>query len=155
MKRAVEHAPGLDVRQAQATRLLVEGGRIAGVEDAVGVRHRARAVVVTAGTFLRGLVHVGLRSHPAGRAGELAALDLSDSLRELGLTLGRFKTGTSPRLRASSIDHARLEAQAGDPEPWPFHWAHDRPPLPQVACHITHTTAATHDVIPRNLDRSP
>jgi tRNA uridine 5-carboxymethylaminomethyl modification enzyme len=155
MKRTVERTPNLDVRQAQAARLLVEGGRIAGVEDTVGVRYRSQAVVVTAGTFLRGLIHVGLRRQPAGRAGEFAAVDLSDSLRELGLVLGRLKTGTSPRLRSSTIDYARLAAQWGDPEPWPFHWAHRSFPLPQVACHITHTTAATHEVIHRNLDRSP
>src|SRR5262249_41868999 len=77
------------------------------------------------------------------------------SLRELGLTLGRLKTGTSPRLRSSTIDYARLEAQWGDPEPWPFHWAHRSYPLPQIACHISYTTAATHEVIRRNLDRSP
>ena len=155
MKRTVERTPNLDVRQSQAARLLVEGGRMAGVEDTVGVRYRCQAVVVTAGTFLRGLIHVGLRKQPAGRAGEFAALDLSDSLRELGLVLGRLKTGTSPRLRSSTIDYARLEAQWGDLDPWPFHWAHRSFPLPQVACHITHTAAATHEVIRRNLDRSP
>ena len=155
MKHAVEHTANLDVRQAQATRLLVEGRRVVGVEDAVGVRYRGQAVVVTAGTFLRGLIHVGLRRQPAGRAGEIAAVDLSDSLRELGLTLGRLKTGTSPRLRASTIDYDRLEAQWGDPDPWPFHWRHRALPLPQVACHITYTTAATHEVIEKNLDRSP
>jgi len=155
MKHAVEHTQNLDVRQAQATRILVEGDRVVGVEDAVGVRYRGRAVVVTAGTFLRGLIHVGLRRQPAGRAGEIAAVDLSDSLRELGLALGRLKTGTSPRLRASTIDYDRLEAQWGDPEPWPFHWGHRALPLPQVACHITYTTAATHEIIEKNLDRSP
>ena len=155
MKRTVEHTPNLDVRQAQAARLLVEGGRIAGVEDTVGVRYRSRAAVVTAGTFLRGLIHVGLRNEPAGRAGEFAALDLSESLRELGLVLGRLKTGTSPRLRSSTIDYAQLLAQEGDPEPWPFHWAHRSLPLPQVACHITYTSPATHEAIRRNLDRSP
>src|SRR5215468_7038635 len=155
MKRAVEHVPNLDVRQAQATRLLVEGGRIVGVLDAVGVRHLCRAVVITAGTFLRGLIHVGLTQQPAGRAGEFPAVDLSDSLKDLGLVLGRLKTGTSPRLRSSTIDHARLEAQWGDREPWPFHWAHRRLPLEQVACHITHTSKATHEIIQNNLDRSP
>ena len=155
MKRVIEHTPGLDLRQGQVSRVLVEGGRAVGVEDTVGVRYRGRAVVVTAGTFLRGLIHVGLRQEAAGRAGEFAAVRLSDCLRDLGLTLGRLKTGTSPRLRASTIDYDRLEAQWGDPEPWPFHWAHPGFPLPQVACHITHTTAATHAVIAENLDRSP
>ncbi len=155
MKRTVEHTPNLDVRQARVARLLVEGGRVVGVEDAVGVRYRGRAVVVTAGTFLRGLIHVGLRREPAGRAGEMAAVDLSDSLRDLGLTLGRLKTGTSPRLRASTIDYDQLQAQWGDPDPWPFHWAHHGFSLRQVACHITYTTEATHELIRQNLDRSP
>ncbi len=155
MKRVVERTPGLDVRQGQVTRLVVEGARIAGVEDAVGVRYPARSVIVTAGTFLRGLIHVGLRRHSAGRAGEFAAVDLSESLRELGLELGRLKTGTSPRLRPSTIDFSALEAQWGDPEPWPFHWAHRSFPLAQVPCHITYTTAATHDIIRGNFDRSP
>ncbi|HYB41786.1 MAG TPA: tRNA uridine-5-carboxymethylaminomethyl(34) synthesis enzyme MnmG [Candidatus Methylomirabilis sp.] len=155
MKRVVEHTPNLDVRQCQAARLIVEGGRVVAVEDVLGVHYRGRAVIVTAGTFLRGLIHVGLRRQSAGRSGEVAATDLSESLASLGLTLGRLKTGTSPRLRASSIDYERLEAQRGDPEPWPFHWAHRELPLRQVACHITHTTAATHEVIRRNLDRSP
>src|SRR5215831_19067538 len=155
MKRAVERALNLDVRQAHVARVLVEGGRAVGVEDAMGTRYRARAVVITAGTFLRGLIHVGLRQQPAGRAGEVAAVDLSESLRDLGLVLGRLKTGTSPRLRASTIDCERLVAQWGDAEPWPFHWAHRGFPLPQVACHVTYTTAATHEIIQGNLDRSP
>jgi tRNA uridine 5-carboxymethylaminomethyl modification enzyme len=155
MKRAVEGQPGLDVRQGQAARVLVEGGRAVGVSDHLGVVYRARATVITAGTFLRGLIHVGQARQSAGRAGEFAAVDLSDSLRDLGLALGRLKTGTSPRLKRSTIDFARLEAQWGDPEPWPFHWATAALPLPQVACHVTYTTPATHQVIRDNLDRSP
>ncbi|MEX2145437.1 MAG: tRNA uridine-5-carboxymethylaminomethyl(34) synthesis enzyme MnmG [Candidatus Rokuibacteriota bacterium] len=155
MKQTVEAQPNLDVRQGHARRLLVRGGRVRGVEDQMGVTYEAHAVVVTAGTFLRGLIHVGLTQQSAGRAGELAAVDLSDALRDLGLTLGRLKTGTSPRLRRSTIDYAGLEEQWGDAEPWPFHWATARLPLPQVACHITYTTDATHAVIRDNLDRSP
>ena len=98
---------------------------------------------------------MGLARHSAGRAGEFAAVDLSDSLRDLGLALGRLKTGTSPRLRRSTIDFDRLEVQWGDPAPWPFHWATGALPLPQVACHVTYTTPATHAVIRENLDRSP
>ena len=155
MKQTVEAQPNLDVRQGHARRLLVRGGRVRGVEDQMGVTYEAPAVVVTAGTFLRGLIHVGLTQQSAGRAGEFAAVDLSDALRDLGLTLGRLKTGTSPRLRRSTIDYAGLEEQCGDAEPWPFHWATARLPLPQVACHITYTTPATHAVIRDNLDRSP
>jgi tRNA uridine 5-carboxymethylaminomethyl modification enzyme len=155
MKQTVESTPRLDVRQGQAARFRLEGGRVVGVEDQMGMAYPARAVVVTAGTFLRGLIHVGLTRVSAGRAGEFAAVDLSDALRGLGLTLGRLKTGTSPRLRHSTIDWPRLEAQWGDPEPWPFHWATERLPLPQVACHVTYTTPETHDIIRENLDRSP
>ncbi|MBI2216210.1 MAG: tRNA uridine-5-carboxymethylaminomethyl(34) synthesis enzyme MnmG [Candidatus Rokubacteria bacterium] len=155
MKQTIEREPGLEVRQGQAMRFVVRGGRVAGIEDELGVRHHARAVVVTAGTFLRGLIHVGLTRHSAGRAGEPASNALSDALRELGLRLGRLKTGTSPRLRRSTIDWDRLDEQWGDAEPWPFHWATERPPLPQVACHTTYTTPATHALIRDNLDRSP
>ena len=88
-------------------------------------------------------------------AGEFASVDLSDALRDLGLSLGRLKTGTSPRLRHSTIDYARLEAQPGDASPWPFHWATERLELPQVACHITYTTPRTHEIVRENLDRSP
>ena len=155
MKRTVEREPHLEVRQGQAARFVLEGGRVAGVEDHIGVRYGARAVIVTTGTFLRGLIHVGLVRHSAGRAGEFASVDLSKALAELGLTLGRLKTGTSPRLRASTIDYAGLEAQLGDVEPWPFHWATERLELPQVACHVTYTTPRTHDIVRANLDRSP
>jgi tRNA uridine 5-carboxymethylaminomethyl modification enzyme len=155
MKQTVESEPGLDVRQAHVTRLLLDGRRAVGVEAQDGTRYLARAVVITAGTFLRGLIHVGLHRHSAGRAGESAAVDLSDALRARGLTLGRLKTGTSPRLRRRSIDWDRLEASWGDERPWPFHWATARLPLPQVSCHVTWTTPATHAVIRENLDRSP
>jgi tRNA uridine 5-carboxymethylaminomethyl modification enzyme len=155
MKQTVEATRGLDVRQAQVSRFLLDGGRVVGLEDEIGTVYRARAVVLTAGTFLRGLIHVGLTRVRAGRAGEFAAVDLSDALRALGLTLGRLKTGTSPRLRRSTIDWARLPAQWGDPEPWPFHWATERLLLPQVACHLTYTTPRTHEIIRANLDRSP
>jgi tRNA uridine 5-carboxymethylaminomethyl modification enzyme len=155
MKQAIESQPSLDVRQGQATRFVERHGRVAGVADALGLVYEARAVVITAGTFLRGLIHVGDTRQRAGRAGEFPADDLSDALRALGLTLGRLKTGTSPRLRRSTIDYAGLTAQWGDERPWPFHWATARLPLPQVACHVTYTTPATHAIIRDNLDRSP
>jgi tRNA uridine 5-carboxymethylaminomethyl modification enzyme len=155
MKQVVEREPALDVRQGQATRFVVRRGRVVGLEDALGLVYEARAVVITAGTFLRGLIHVGDTRQRAGRAGEFPADDLSDALRGLGLTLGRLKTGTSPRLRRSTIDYAGLTGQWGDERPWPFHWATGRLPLPQVACHVTYTTPATHAIIRANLDRSP
>jgi tRNA uridine 5-carboxymethylaminomethyl modification enzyme len=155
MKQTVEAEAGLDVRQGQAARLLVRGGRVVGVQDQLGTDYEARAVIVTAGTFLRGLIHVGAARQRAGRAGEFSADDLSDALRALGLRLGRLKTGTSPRLRRSTIAYGALVEQWGDERPWPFHWATARLPLPQVACHVTYTTPATHAIIRDNLDRSP
>jgi tRNA uridine 5-carboxymethylaminomethyl modification enzyme len=155
MKRAVEAQAGIEVRQGQAVRVLVEADRAVGVVDELGVAYRAAATVITAGTFLRGLIHVGFARASAGRAGEFAAVALSDSLRDLGLALGRLKTGTSPRLRRSTIDLGALEAQWGDAEPWPFHWATRALPLPQRACHVTYTTPETHAIIRDNLHRSP
>ena len=155
MKQTVEREPRLTVRQGQAARVMVTGGRVIGVSDQLGASHVAPAVVITAGTFLRGLIHVGLNQHHAGRAGEFAAMDLSGSLRDLGLALGRLKTGTSPRLKRSSIAFEDLEVRHGDRDPWPFHWATETLPLPQVACHLTYTTPTTHAIIRDNLDRSP
>ncbi|MBI1848416.1 MAG: tRNA uridine-5-carboxymethylaminomethyl(34) synthesis enzyme MnmG [Candidatus Rokubacteria bacterium] len=155
MKQTVEAEPRLEVRQGHVTAFVLAGGRVTGVEDQLGARYAARAVVVTAGTFLRGLIHVGLARQSAGRAGELAAVDLSRALADLGLTLGRLKTGTSPRLRRSTVDYEPLEESCGDAEPWPFHWRTARLPLPQVACHVTYTTPRTHAIIRDNLDRSP
>ena len=155
MTLTVEAQPNLAVRQGQARRFMIERGRVAGVEDQLGVRYAARAVIVTAGTFLRGLIHVGHARQHAGRAGEFSADDLSDALRGLGLELGRLKTGTSPRLARSTIAYSALAEQWGDERPWPFHWATERLALPQVACHVTYTSAETHAIIRDNLDRSP
>jgi tRNA uridine 5-carboxymethylaminomethyl modification enzyme len=155
MTETVRSQPHLELRQAHVARLVVERGRVVGVEDRAGARYAARATVVTAGTFLRGLIHVGFDRQSAGRVGEGAANELSQSLADLGLTLGRLKTGTSPRLRRSTIDWDGLEELHGDDEPWPFHWATTRLSLPQVACHATYTTAQTHAIIRDNLDRSP
>src|SRR4029453_9961465 len=155
MKQTVEAERNVDVRQGRAARFIVSDGHVVGVEDQLGVRYEARAVVITAGTFLRGLIHVGNAQQRAGRAGEFAADDRSDALRALGLRLGRLKTGTSPRLRRSSIDYTALAQQWGDERPWPFHWATGRLPPPQGACHGTYTTPATHAIIRENLDRSP
>jgi tRNA uridine 5-carboxymethylaminomethyl modification enzyme len=155
MRVLVEAQPGLETRAAHVARFVLERGRVAGVEDETGARYEAAAVVVTAGTFLRGLMHVGAERASGGRVGERAAVSLSDALRDLGLTLGRLKTGTSPRLSARSIAWDGLEPSWGDGEPWPFHWATARLPLRQVACHVTWTTADTHTAIRDNLDRSP
>lgn len=154
MKRTLELQPGLEVKQAQADELIVEGGAVAGVCDTVGAVFGARAVVITAGTFLHGLVHIGERRIPAGRAGEFPADALADCLRNLGFRTGRFKTGTPMRVRRGTIDFSRFVEQRGDEVFRPLSHATDSIPLPQVSCHIGHTTARTHEIIAKNLHRS-
>lgn len=154
MKRTLEREPGLEVKQAQVDELIVEDGAVTGVLDTVGAAFGARAVVITAGTFLRGLVHIGERRIPAGRAGEFPADALADCLRRLGFRTGRFKTGTPMRVRRGTIDFSRFSEQRGDEVFRPFSHATNSIPLPQVSCHIGHTTARTHEIISRNLHRS-
>ncbi|HUD71696.1 MAG TPA: tRNA uridine-5-carboxymethylaminomethyl(34) synthesis enzyme MnmG [Dongiaceae bacterium] len=161
MRAAVEATPGLTLVEGEAEDLLVEDGRIRGVrlarrEDRPGLSHLgAAAVVVTSGTFLRGLIHVGLESRPGGRIHERAAVGLSAALARLGLPLGRLKTGTPPRIRRESVDLARLQPQPGDPVPVPFSFETERIDRPQIDCHITWTGPATHDLIRAHLDQSP
>ena len=155
MKQVVEAQTNLDLKQGQAVKLVVEGDRVAGVETRDGVRFLASAVVLTTGTFMRGLIHVGLVHYPGGRAGELPSEGLSDHLRQLGFRVGRLKTGTPPRLAAATIDFSQLEAQPGDPVPKPFSADTEQIDRPQVPCYITYTNSRTHEVIRSGLDRSP
>jgi tRNA uridine 5-carboxymethylaminomethyl modification enzyme len=155
MKQVVEAQSGLDLKQGQVVRLLVEGGRVAGVETRDGLLFESPAVVLTTGTFMRGLIHVGLVNYPGGRAGEPPSEGLSDHLRELGFVVGRLKTGTPPRLAADTIDFSVLEAQPGDDSPQPFSADTAMIDRPQVPCHITYTNERTHEVIRGGLDRSP
>jgi tRNA uridine 5-carboxymethylaminomethyl modification enzyme len=155
---ALAATPGLTVRAATVERLLVEHGRIAGVGlgvEADGETVRARAVVLTTGTFLKGRIHTGLESRPAGRLGEAPAERLSDSFAALGLEVGRLKTGTPPRLYRDSIDFSRLPEQWGDETPGRFSHGPEAPLLSQVACHLTWTNPRTHEIIRGGLDRSP
>jgi len=154
MKARVESQPGLDLKQALVERLVVEGGRVVGAEDHTGFGYPARAVVLAAGTFLSGLVHIGHRSIRAGRAGEFAAYSLPAHLKELGFELGRLKTGTPPRLRRTSIDFSRFAEQAGDESPSPFSLFASGPRLPQLSSFIGHTHARTHAILRRNLQYS-
>jgi tRNA uridine 5-carboxymethylaminomethyl modification enzyme len=154
MKRVVETQPGLDLKQALIERLHVEGGRVVGVEDHTGFGYAARAVVLATGTFLSGLVHIGFRSIPAGRAGEFASYGLPAHLRELGFTLGRLKTGTPPRIKRASIDFTRFTAQGGDERPVPFSSSSGEPVLPQLPSFIGYTGERTHAIVRRNLSRS-
>ena len=152
----LEHQPNLEVFQQAVDDLVLQGDRVAGIVTQLGIHIRARAVVLTAGTFLAGLVHVGMAQYRAGRAGDPASIALAARLRELKLPAGRLKTGTPPRLDARSIDFSRLEEQPGDqPEPvFSFVGRREMHP-PQLPCWITHTNARTHDIIRGALGRSP
>lgn len=155
MKRVVETTPNLDLKQGAVCGLLTDKGRVIGVETREGLVFRGQAVVLTTGTFMRGLIHVGLNNYPGGRAGEPPSEGLSDCLRRLGLEVGRLKTGTPARLDRRTIDFSGLEAQPGDDPPKPFSFLHERIDRPQVCCHITYTNNRTHELIRSGLDRSP
>ena len=154
-KAAVEAQPGLDPVQDEAWTLWTEGSRVRGVVSRRGTRYEGRTVVLTTGTFLNGLAHVGLATHPAGRGGEAPSLGLSASLRALGLEVGRLKTGTPPRLLARSVDLAKLERQDGDAHPKPFSHFNARVTGARMPSWIAYTNERTHRAIRENLDRSP
>jgi len=156
MQELVASQARLEVVSGAVEDLVVDrDGCVAGVVIASGERIAAGAVVLTTGTFLRGLIHIGERRIEAGRIGEAPALGLSSTLAALGLRLGRLKTGTPPRLDGRTIDRASLEVQPGDDPPIPFSTLTERIGTPQVACHITYTSPATHEIIRSNLHRSP
>jgi tRNA uridine 5-carboxymethylaminomethyl modification enzyme len=156
IRRRLENQPNLQLFQQAAEDVVLEGDRAVGVTTQVGVQFRARAIVITAGTFLAGQIHVGLRHYEAGRAGEPAAVTLSRRLREIGLPVGRLKTGTPPRLDARTVDLSVMQEQPGDrPEPvFSFMGRREMHPR-QLPCWITHTNECTHDIIRAGLDRSP
>ncbi|HMK55742.1 MAG TPA: tRNA uridine-5-carboxymethylaminomethyl(34) synthesis enzyme MnmG [Dissulfurispiraceae bacterium] len=155
MRQALETQPHLTVKQGMVEKIIAGGGMLQGVQTSLGVHYGAHAVIVTTGTFLKGLIHIGMENFQAGRAGEFASIGLSDSLRGLGLELGRLKTGTPPRLDARSIDFSKTAAQWGDDPPIPFSYSTDRICNRQLPCYITYTNPATHDAIRSGLDRSP
>jgi tRNA uridine 5-carboxymethylaminomethyl modification enzyme len=155
MRQALEAQQRLTIKQGTVEKLLVEDGRVRGVVTSLGVAYGARAVIITTGTFLKGLIHIGFEQFQAGRAGEFPSVGLSDSLREEGLRLGRLKTGTPPRLDARSIDFSRTEPQWGDDPPIPFSHSTERITNPQLPCYVTYTNSETHDIIRGGLDRSP
>jgi tRNA uridine 5-carboxymethylaminomethyl modification enzyme len=156
MRMRLERCDGLALRQGEVAQLGVDDGAIAGVVTTIGVRYRARAVILTTGTFLRGAIFVGEARAQGGRAGEAPAIGLSHSLAGVGFPLARLKTGTPCRLDRRTLDIAGLELQPGDDPPPMFRWrGRERPPLPQVPCWVTYTNARTHAVIRDNLHRSP
>ena len=155
MQAAIRATPNLDVIEAEADDLIVKDGRVCGVKFADGREISAGAVVLTTGTFLRGLIHIGEKQIPAGRAGEAPALGLSTTLERAGFALGRLKTGTPPRLDGRSIDWSALQMQPGDNPPEPFSMLTEKISNPQIQCGITRTIAATHEIIRANVHRSP
>ena len=155
MKEMLEKQQGLDVKQGQVEKIIVEGGRVEGVETNISVQYRSSAVIITTGTFLKGLIHIGLSHYPSGRAGEFPSVGLSDNLSQLGFELGRLKTGTPARLSGRSIDFRKMKAQPGD-EPAPFFsFTENSHPLPQLPCFLTFTNPLTHEIIRNNLHQSP
>ncbi|BBO92749.1 tRNA uridine-5-carboxymethylaminomethyl(34) synthesis enzyme MnmG [Desulfosarcina ovata] len=154
MKSVIEAQPHLDLKQALVERLIVEEGRVCGVEDHTGFGFQAPTVVLATGTFLSGLVHIGFKTMQAGRAGEFAAYGLPEHLKELGFALGRMKTGTPPRLNRDSIDFTQFEMQPLDELSRPFSFSQPSMRLPQVPSYIGHTSDAVHRLVRDNLHLS-
>jgi tRNA uridine 5-carboxymethylaminomethyl modification enzyme len=155
MKQFMESLPSLSLRQGMVKKILTENNQVSGVELAFGEQISARAVVLSAGTFLEGTIWIGQQTTPAGRAGEFSSTGLSEMLRSLGFKMHRLKTGTPPRLDGRTIDYSNLPCVPGDENPQFFSFLKNRPILSQVPCHQTRTTAATHEVIRNNLHLSP
>ena len=156
VRAAIEAQPNLSLFQQSVDDLIVEGERVTGVVTQMGLKFHARCVVMTVGTFLGGLIHIGLSNYQGGRAGDPPANALSMRLRELPLRVGRLKTGTPPRIDGRTIDYAQLQAQPGDdPTPVFSFMGHGAEHPRQVPCHITHTNERTHEIIRKGLDRSP
>jgi tRNA uridine 5-carboxymethylaminomethyl modification enzyme len=155
MQAELLSTPNLQVRAAAVEDLILHGGRVAGVVTAEGAELAAPKVILTTGTFLKGLIHIGEDRRPAGRAGEAPAVGLSDTLHQLKFAMGRLKTGTPPRLDGRTIDRAALTPQPGDDPPSPFSFLTQRIATPQIECHITWTTPAAHELIRANLYRAP
>ena len=155
MKHVLEVEPNLELKQDMVEEILTEDRRVRGIRTARGNIYGAEKVIVTTGTFLRGLIHIGTYNEHAGRIGELSSEKLSRNLQELGFPLGRLKTGTPARVNRKSINFDVLQRQDGDPEPFPFSYATDTIDRPQVPCHITYTNGETHRIIRENIDRAP
>jgi tRNA uridine 5-carboxymethylaminomethyl modification enzyme len=155
MKSVLENQKNIEIRQATVERLLVTSDMVRGVETNFKESFFAKTIIITAGTFLNGLIHIGLNHFPAGRMGDEPSLGLAQHLKDLGFSIGRLKTGTTPRLNGTTIDFSKTAIQNGDEPPHPFSFATERLNQQQVPCHITYTTAETHEIINDNLDRSP
>jgi tRNA uridine 5-carboxymethylaminomethyl modification enzyme len=155
MRQTLSQQAGLTIGEGTVDRLLTHDGSVTGVVTNRGDHIEAKAVILTSGTFLKGLIHIGLNHFPAGRAGEASAEHLSDCMRDLGFEVGRLKTGTPPRLDGATLDFSVMALQPGDDPPPPFSYRTSRIENRQLPCHLTHTNRATHELIQDNLDRSP
>ncbi|MBT4483406.1 MAG: tRNA uridine-5-carboxymethylaminomethyl(34) synthesis enzyme MnmG, partial [Candidatus Latescibacteria bacterium] len=155
MKKVLEQQPGLEVKQALVDEIIVENGAVVGVRDDIGAVFMAPAVIITAGTFIHGLIHIGRKQIHSGRAGEFPADKLGDCLKSLGFGIGRMKTGTPVRVRKGTIDLSAFTVQHGDEIPRPFSLFTSSIPLPQVPCYIGHTHARTKEIVERNIHFSP
>lgn len=155
MREVLERTPGLFIRQSRVKELLCEDRRIKGVRTDLDETFLGRTVILAPGTFLRGLIHIGLTNFPGGRLGDPASKDLAENLQRLGFRMGRFKTGTTPRLDGRTIDFKAMTPQYGEDPPRPFSFSTERIDRPQVPCWLTWTTERTHEIIRRALDRSP
>ena len=155
MRNLLLNTPNLEISQEIATQILSRNGEITGVKTHLGNEYKTSKLIITTGTFLNGLIHVGFNKLEAGRVGELSAKNLSDSLRGLGLEVGRLKTGTCPRVDAKSIDFSALEIQGGDEDPSPFSFRTRGFAPTQLPCYIAYTNETTHDIIRSNFDKAP
>ena len=155
MKRTVENQENLSIKEATAEEILIDGNQVIGVRTDSEETILTKALVLAPGTFMNGLVHIGLEHFPSGRMGDPPSIGLSESLKRLGLRMGRLKTGTTPRLDRNTIDFSRLTPQYGDEPPIPFSFSTEKIDIEQVPCYITHTNTGTHEIIKSGLDRSP
>ncbi len=155
MKHTVERQENLHIKQREVTEILTQGGKVKGIKTSWGEKFYCDALIITPGTFLHGLIHIGLTHFPSGRMGEPASYSLADTLQKLGFTLGRFKTGTCPRLDGKTIDFSRLQVQEGDPDYRPFSLSTRKRLKEQIPCYITYTNPNTHKIIRESLNRSP
>ncbi len=155
MLRVIQNQDNLHLKQLVVSRLIIDSGVVKGLETREGYVFSSRSVILTTGTFMGGLIHVGLNNYEGGRSGEPASFGISEQLRALGVEVGRLKTGTPARLDSRSIDFTRLEQQQGDVDPKPFSFVSGGIKLPQISCHITYTNENTHRIIREGLSRSP
>ena len=155
MRNLLLNTPNLDITQEIATQILTQNGQISGVKTHLGNEYKTSKLIITTGTFLNGLIHVGFNKLQAGRVGEFSSVNLSQSLKDHGFTLGRLKTGTCPRVDAKSIDFSALEVQDGDANPVPFSFRTQNFAPTQLPCYIAYTNETTHEIIRSNFDKAP